>query len=287
MTSQSIQPESLAIQSAAIQPTPSQSAQPSRRDLLQTTMAAGMGGTLAASTAQAQTGPNMLFAAPRTTIPIVGTADQFAVRRIYCIGRNYAAHAREMGSDPNREPPFFFQKPTDAIQNVKIGEVADHPYPSLTKNYHYEVELVAALKSGGRNIPVEKALDHVYGYAVGLDMTRRDLQQALAGEKKPWEIGKSFDHSAPIGPLHPVEKVGHFAKGEITLAVNGTLKQKADLSFMIWSVAEQIAKLSEANELFPGDIIYSGTPENVGPVIKGDVILCKIDKLPELSIRIV
>ncbi|NDB69092.1 MAG: FAA hydrolase family protein, partial [Methylocystaceae bacterium] len=210
-----------------------------------------------------------------------------AVRRIYCIGRNYAAHAREMGSDPSREPPFFFQKPTDAIQNVKIGEVADHPYPSLTKNYHYEVELVAALKSGGRNIPVETALSHVFGYAIGLDMTRRDLQQALASEKKPWEIGKSFDRAAPIGPIHPVEKVGHFTKGEITLAVNGVIKQKADLSFMIWTVAEQIAKLSEANELFPGDIIYSGTPENVGPVVKGDVILCKIEKLPDMSIKII
>jgi fumarylpyruvate hydrolase len=261
--------------------------QPTRRNVLQSSVVAGLGGALVASGAEAQTGAKVLFEAPRTTIPIVGTSDVFAVRRIYCIGRNYAAHAREMGSDPSREPPFFFQKPTDAIQNVKIGEVADHPYPSLTKNYHYEVELVAALKAGGRNIPAEKALDHVFGYAIGLDMTRRDLQQALASEKKPWEIGKSFDHSAPIGPLHPVEKIGHFAKGEISLAVNGTIKQKADLSFMIWSVAEQIAKLSEANELFPGDIIYSGTPENVGPVVKGDVLLCKIDKLPDLSIKIV
>ena len=260
---------------------------PTRREILQTTVAAGVGGTLAGSNVQAQTGPKILFENPRTTIPIIETNDVFAVRRIYCIGRNYAAHAREMGSDPSREPPFFFQKPTDAIQNVKIGEVADHPYPSLTKNYHYEVELVAALKSGGRNIPVETAQTHVFGYAIGLDMTRRDLQQALASEKKPWEIGKSFDRSAPIGPIHPVEKVGHFTKGEITLAVNGVIKQKADLSFMIWTVAEQIAKLSEANELFPGDIIYSGTPENVGPVVKGDVILCKIEKLPDMSIKII
>ena len=223
----------------------------------------------------------------RTFIPIVGSNDVFPVRRVYCIGRNYAAHAREMGSDPTREPPFFFQKPTDAIQNVKVGEVADHPYPSLTKNYHYEVELVAALKSGGRNITADKALDHVYGYAVGLDMTRRDLQRAMGDEKKPWEIGKSFDMSAPIGPLHPVEKVGHFTKGAIQLSVNGQVKQKADLSFMIWSVAEQIVKLSEAFELKAGDIIYSGTPENVGPVVKGDVLLCQIEKLPDLSIKIV
>ena len=170
---------------------------------------------------------------------------------------------------------------------MKIGDVADHPYPSLTKNYHHEVELVAALKSGGRNIPVEKALEHVYGYSVGLDMTRRDLQQAMGNEKKPWEIGKSFDHAAPIGPIHPVDKVGHFEKGTIQLLVNGKVRQKSDLSNMIWSVAEQIANLSEAFELMPGDIIYSGTPENVGPVVKGDVLLCQIEKLPDMSIRIV
>ena len=228
-----------------------------------------------------------MFSVPQTTIPIVGSSEVFPVRRIYCIGRNYAAHAREMGSDPTREPPFFFQKPTDAIQNVAVGEVAEHPYPSLTKNYHYEVELVAALKSGGRNIPVEGALEHVYGYAVGLDMTRRDLQRAMGDEKKPWEIGKSFDRAAPIGPIHPADKVGHLAKGAISLAVNGETKQNSDLANMIWNVAEQIAKLSEAFELKAGDIIYSGTPENVGPVVKGDVILCKIAGLPDMSIRIV
>ena len=258
-----------------------------RRNILKGAAIVGAGAALIGETAQAQAGPKVLFEAPRTTIPIVGTTDLFSVRRIYCIGRNYAAHAREMGSDPTREPPFFFQKPTDAIQFVRIGEVADHSYPSLTKNYHYEVELVAALKSGGRNIPIEKALDHVFGYAVGLDMTRRDLQRAMGDEKKPWEIGKSFDKSAPIGPLHRVEDIGHFLKGAISLEVNGAVKQKADLSFMIWSVAEQIAKLSEAFELFPGDIIYSGTPENVGPVVKGDVILCKIEKLPNMSVKIV
>ena len=228
-----------------------------------------------------------IFTVKPVVIPIVGTEDVFPVRRIYCIGRNYAAHAREMGADPTREPPFFFQKPTDAIQSVKIGEVADHPYPSLTSNFHYEAELVAALKSGGKNIPVEKALDHVFGYAVGLDMTRRDLQRASGNEKKPWEIGKSFDMSAPVGPIHPVEKVGHFDKGKIQLRVNGEVKQDSDLTHMIWSVAEQISKLSEAFELFPGDVIYSGTPENVGPVVKGDVITVSIDRLPDLSIKIV
>lgn len=258
-----------------------------RRTILASGALALAGAAAPGSSAHAQAGPKSIFAVDAVTIPIVGESDVFPVRRIYCIGRNYAAHAREMGSDPTREPPFFFQKPTDAIQNVKVGEVADHPYPSLTKNYHYEVELVAALKSGGTNISVEKALDHVYGYALGLDMTRRDLQRAMGDEKKPWEIGKSFDHAAVLGPIHPASKTGHFAKGAISLSVNGTVKQSSDLDKMIWSVAEQIAKLSEAFELKAGDIIYSGTPENVGPVVKGDVILCKIDSLPDLSIRIV
>ena len=227
------------------------------------------------------------FVVAQTLIPIAGSDAEFPVRRIYCIGRNYAAHAREMGSDPTREPPFFFQKPTDAIQFVAPNKLVDHPYPSLTKNYHYEVELVAALNKGGKNIPVEKALEHVFGYALGLDMTRRDLQRFMGDQKKPWEIGKSFDYSAPIGPIFRVGQVGHFTKGTISLSVNGVVKQKANLDQMIWSVAEQIAKLSEANELFPGDIIYSGTPENVGPVIRGDVIRCAIDNLPDLSIKIV
>ena len=146
---------------------------------------------------------------------------------------------------------------------------------------------MAALKSGGTNISVEKALDHVYGYALGLDMTRRDLQRAMGDEKKPWEIGKSFDHAAVLGPIHPASKTGHFAKGAISLSVNGTVKQSSDLDKMIWSVAEQIAKLSEAFELKAGDIIYSGTPENVGPVVKGDVLLCKLQGLPDMSIKIV
>ncbi len=234
----------------------------------------------------AQQPPRTPFAVAQTTIPIVGSDALFPVRRIYCIGRNYAAHAKEMGSDPSREPPFFFQKPTDAIQHVPAGTVADHPYPSLTKNYHYEAELVAVLDKGGRNIPVAKALELVYGYTLGLDMTRRDLQRAMGDEKKPWEIGKSFDHSAPIGAVHPVALTGHFTQGAIWLKVNGQIKQSANLSQMIWSVAEQISKLSEANELFPGDIIYSGTPENVGPVLRGDVIEMHIDGLPNLSVKI-
>jgi 2-keto-4-pentenoate hydratase/2-oxohepta-3-ene-1,7-dioic acid hydratase in catechol pathway len=242
----------------------------------------------------ASSGPTMgmgsgkpLFQVADTYIPVAGSADLFPVRRIYCIGRNYAAHAREMGSDPNREPPFFFQKPTDAIQNVTPGTVADHPYPTLTKNYHYEVELVAAIGKGGRNIPIASALDHVYGYTLGLDMTRRDLQRAMGEEKKPWEIGKSFDHSAVLGPLYPAAQIGHFTQGAIWLKVNGQTKQNANLNQMIWSVAEQISKLSEANELFPGDIIYSGTPENVGPVVRGDVMEIHIDRLPNLQVKVV
>ncbi len=228
-----------------------------------------------------------VFDVPQMTVPIVGSDQVFPVRRVYCIGRNYAAHAREMGSDPTREPPFFFQKPADAVQAVAPGEVAGHPYPPLTQNYHYEVELVAFLKSGGRDINVEGALDHVFGYAVGLDMTRRDLQRQLADMKKPWEIGKAFDHAAPMGHIQTVAAVGHPASGAISLSVNGEVKQSADLDQMIWSVAEQIAQLSRANELKAGDIIFSGTPENVGPVARGDVLLASIAGLNDLSIRIV
>jgi fumarylpyruvate hydrolase len=261
-----------------------------RRHALMASGAASMAALSGCATVQGAGMANVgkpVFEVASVTVPIVGTSDVFPVRRIYCIGRNYAAHAREMGSDPTREPPFFFQKPTDAIQFIPVGLTMDHPYPSLTKNYHYEVELVAALNKGGRNIPMEKALDLVYGYALGLDMTRRDLQRGMGDQKKPWEIGKSFDMSAPIGPIHPVASVGHFTAGAISLKVNGEIKQNANLNQMIWSVAEQISKLSEAFELKAGDIIYSGTPENVGPVVKGDVIECNIDQLPKLSVKIV
>jgi fumarylpyruvate hydrolase len=258
-----------------------------RRTILSTGAAALAGAVASGGSAEAQVGVKSVFPIGATTIPVVGQDEVFPVRRIYCIGRNYAAHAIERGSDPTREPPFFFQKPTDAIQYVPIGQVIDHPYPLLTKNYHHEVELVAALKSGGTNIPPEKALDCVYGYALGLDMTRRDLQNAMSGEKKPWEIGKSFDHSAVVGPIHTVTKTGHFSKGAISLSVNGTVRQNSDLNKMIWNVAEQISKLSEAFELKAGDIIYSGTPENVGPVVQGDVLVCKLEGLPDMSIKIV
>jgi 2-keto-4-pentenoate hydratase/2-oxohepta-3-ene-1,7-dioic acid hydratase in catechol pathway len=228
-----------------------------------------------------------VFQIPQVYLPVVGSASLFPVRRIYCIGRNYAAHSREMGSDPTREPPFFFQKPADAVQLVPIGVKVDHPYPALTKNYHYEAELIAAIGVGGRDIKLEDALSHVWGYTLGLDMTRRDLQQEMGNQKKPWEIGKSFDHSAPMGPLHKLGDVKHFTQGAIWLKVNGVVKQSADLSQMIWSVAEQIVKLSQAFELFPGDLIYSGTPENVGPVVRGDLVEMHIDGLPNLTVKIV
>ena len=261
-----------------------------RRKVLSTGSAAAvaaLAGCATGGTGSPTGGGKTVFAVAQPMLPIVGTSEMFPVRRIYCIGRNYAAHAREMGSDPNREPPFFFQKPSDAIQIVAIGTTADHPYPPLTKNYHYEIELVAALGKGGRNVAPEEALSLVYGYTIGLDMTRRDLQRAMGDEKKPWEIGKSFDRSAPIGPIHRVAQTGHFRDGAITLKVNGALKQNANLNQMIWSVAEQISKLSQAFELKPGDIIYSGTPENVGPVVAGDLMEGTIAGLPALNVRVV
>ena len=259
-----------------------------RREVLKAAAAVVVGGAAGrASPAHAQSSSRTPFAVPPTFIPIAGTDQLFPVRRIYCIGRNYAAHAREMGSDPTREPPFFFQKPTDAIQIVPPGETVDHPYLTLTKNYHYEIELVAALNKGGRNVPIDRALELVFGYTTGLDMTRRDLQRAMGDEKKPWEIGKSFDRSAPLGPLQPAARTGHFTQGAIWLKVNGQTKQNANLNQMIWSVAEQISKLSDAFELAPGDIIYSGTPENVGPVVKGDIMDGHIDGLPEIRVKVV
>jgi fumarylpyruvate hydrolase len=260
-----------------------------RRKVLSTGAVTGLAALAgcASGSSPAAGGSRTVFSVAQPMLPIAGSSEMFPVRRIYCIGRNYAAHAREMGSDPNREPPFFFQKPSDAIQFVAIGTTADHPYPPLTKNYHYEIELVAALDKGGKNVSVDQALSLVYGYTIGLDMTRRDLQRAMGDEKKPWEIGKSFDHSAPMGPLHRVADVGHFTKGAITLKVNGVVKQSADLNMMTWSVAEQISKLSQAFELMPGDIIYSGTPENVGPVVPGDVMQGSIAGLPTLDVRVV
>ena len=226
------------------------------------------------------------FELPQPSVAITG-GGRFPVRRIYCIGRNYADHAKEMGSDPKTEPPFFFQKPSDAVQDVAAGTIADHAYPPLTQNYHHELELVVFLKSGGRDIPTATALDHVYGYAVGLDMTRRDLQQHMKDQRKPWEIGKSFDDSAPVGPIAPAAATGSLTKGAIVLTVNGAVRQSSDLSAMIWNVAEQIAELSKGSALTAGDMIFSGTPAGVGPVVRGDRLVGHIDGLPDLKIRIV
>ncbi len=256
----------------------------SRRDLFGVGASLALMGPVRAAETPA---PKLAFALPVTAVPIMGSDSLFPVRRIYCIGRNYPAHAMESGSDPRIEPPFFFQKPSDAVQFVAPGTTADHPYPALTENYQHEIELIAFLKSGGRDIPAETALDHVYGYGIGLDMTRRDLQRAMGAQKKPWEIGKSFDHSAPMGPVHPVASIGHLTKGAISLTVNGETRQKADLSEMTWNIAEQISQLSKANELMPGDLIYSGTPAGPKPIVRGDLLVGKIEGLPELSVRIV
>ncbi|KJK20964.1 5-carboxymethyl-2-hydroxymuconate isomerase [Burkholderiaceae bacterium 16] len=219
-------------------------------------------------------------------IPVVGSSDQFPVRRVYCVGRNYAAHAREMGFDPDREPPFFFCKPADAVIPVAYGETLTLPYPAQTANYHYEAELVVAIGKGGTDIPLEQALEHVWGYAVGLDMTRRDLQMKMREMGRPWEIGKAFDASAPIGPIHPASDAGHFAQGAIWLAVNGADKQRSDVTHLIWSVAETVADLSTYFRLEPGDLIYTGTPEGVGAVKPGDLMVAGVERLGELSVRV-
>ena len=220
-------------------------------------------------------------------LPVVGTDKLFPVRRVYCVGRNYAAHAREMGGDPTREPPFFFNKAADALQPVPHGKTVDHPYPPKTSNYHFELEMVVALSKGGKDIPVDKALDCVFGYAVGLDMTRRDLQDEAKALKRPWELGKSSDLSGPVGPLYPVAQVGQKLKGPISLTVDGVVKQKADLADMIWSVAEQISFLSTYFEVCPGDVIFTGTPDGVGAVTRGQTMVAAVDGLGEISLKVV
>lgn len=221
------------------------------------------------------------------TLPVAGMEGLFPVRRVYCVGRNYAAHSREMGGDPTREPPFFFMKPADALQMVREGATAAHPYPPKTENYHFEIEMVAALAKGGRDIPVQSALDHVFGYAIGLDMTRRDLQDEAKNLRRPWELGKAADHSGPVGPLHPASRIGHPAKGAISLAVDGTVRQMADIADMVWSVAEQVSYLSAYFELVPGDVIFSGTPEGVGAVARGQTMVGAIEGLGEIRVEVV
>jgi fumarylpyruvate hydrolase len=215
------------------------------------------------------------------SLPVAGSSKLFPVRRIWCVGRNYLEHIREMGND-EREPPFFFAKPSDAL----VRDGATIPYPSLTKDLHFEVELVVALKSGGRNIPVEKANDCIYGYGVGIDLTRRDLQIASRNIKQPWEIGKFFDNSAPCSALRPVSEIGHPSRGKITLKVNGNLKQEGDLEQMIWNVPETISKLSEMVELTAGDVIFTGTPSGVGAVAEGEKMECEVEGVGRLTIII-
>lgn len=220
-------------------------------------------------------------ALPQPSIPVAGTGKAFPVRRIWCVGRNYLEHIREMGND-ERQPPFFFAKHADMI----APDGATIPYPSLTKDFQHEVELVVALKSGGANIDPAKALDHVYGYGVGIDLTRRDLQMASRKKEQPWEIGKSFDHSAPCGALRPAAEIGHPSRGKIWLAVNGAEKQKGDLSEMIWNVPEIIAKLSLQVTLGAGDIIMTGTPAGVAALKPGDSIEAGIDGIGTLKATI-
>lgn len=217
-----------------------------------------------------------------TTLPVVGSGDGFPVRRIFCVGRNYAAHAREMGHDPDREPPFFFTKPADAV----VPSGATIPYPVRTSDLHYEIELVVALSRGGVDIAEASALDHVYGYGVGIDLTRRDLQGEAKKMGRPWDMGKGFDNSAPMTALTPASAIGHPAKGEIWLKVNGETRQKGDLAQQIWNVQETISYLSGLVTLYPGDLIMTGTPEGVGPVVAGDRLFGGIDGLSELTVTI-
>jgi fumarylpyruvate hydrolase len=220
-------------------------------------------------------------AAPQPSVTVVGTPARFPVRRIYCVGRNYLAHVREFGND-EKAPPFFFAKANSMI----VEDSSTIQYPPLTANYHHEVELVAAIGKAGANISAESALDHVYGYAVGFDMTRRDLQQAAAKKGHPWEIGKSFDNSSPCGPIHPVSEVGHMKEGELQITVNGQVRQHSDLNLMIWDVPHIISQLSQQVTLEPGDLIYTGTPEGVSAVASGDTLVGSIAKLGTLTIKI-
>jgi fumarylpyruvate hydrolase len=227
-----------------------------------------------------------LFTPPAPiSVPIRGLSERFPVRRIYCVGRNYEEHAKEMGFT-GREPPFFFLKPADTLVVVEDGQTGALPYPSLTQNYHHEIELVVAIGQGGRNIPAAQALEHVYGYAVGLDMTRRDLQNEMKKQGRPWCIGKAFDHSAPIGAITPAAQAGDIMNAEISLQVNGADRQRSHISKLIWNIAETIEHLSTAWELQPGDLIYSGTPEGVAAVVPGDTLVGQVKGIGSLTLKV-
>ena len=221
-------------------------------------------------------------------LPIAGRTECFPVRRVYCVGRNYAAHAREMGFDPDREPPFFFCKANDeqSVIPVAANETVSVPYPSLTNNYHYEIELVVAIGKGGMNISIKQASEHILGYAVGLDMTRRDLQNDMKKQGRPWCIGKAFDHSAPMGPIVRAEKLPQIESAAIAVSVNGQVRQSSHVSKLIWNIAETIEHLSAAWELQPGDLIFSGTPEGVAAVVSGDTMVGNVTGLPTLTVQV-
>lgn len=228
-----------------------------------------------------------VFAPPAVVaIPVVGTSQQFPVRRVFCVGRNYAEHAKEMGFT-GREDPFFFCKPVDALVVVPDGVQGKIHYPPKTANLHYEMELVVALGSGGKDIPVDQAESCIYGYALGLDMTRRDLQGEAKKQGRPWEVGKAFDESGPIGPIHPVAKTGILNAGQISLEVNGAVKQDSDLDQLIWNIPESISYLSGLFELKAGDLIFTGTPEGVGAVVAGDKMVGKFAGLGQLNVEVI
>ncbi len=219
------------------------------------------------------------------SVPVVGRAENFPVHRIYCVGRNYEEHAKEMGFT-GREPPFFFMKPADAVVVVKAGQTATLPYPSLTSNLHHEIELVVAIGNGGKNILAANATKHIFGYAVGLDMTRRDLQGEMKKQGRPWCIGKAFDASAPIGPITPIALAGDVSQAEIHVQVNGRDRQRSNISKLIWNIGETIEHLSAAWELQPGDLIYTGTPEGVAAVAVGDTMVGGIDRLETIRVAV-
>ncbi|WP_159911851.1 fumarylacetoacetate hydrolase family protein [Pantoea sp. 18069] len=219
------------------------------------------------------------------SLPVVGSTERFPVHRIYCVGRNYEEHAKEMGFT-GREPPFFFLKPADALLPVEAGTTGEMPYPSLTSNLHHEIELVVAIGKAGKNIRAADAAEYIYGYALGLDMTRRDLQNEMKKQGRPWCIGKGFEHSAPIGPVTPVAQAGNVEQAAIALQVNGVDRQRSTVSQLIWNIAETIEHLSAAWELQPGDLIMTGTPEGVGAVVRGDLLEGTLDGLTPLSVRI-
>ena len=223
---------------------------------------------------------------PQSFLPVAGTDDQFPVRRVYCVGRNFAEHAIEMGHDPDREPPFFFEKHPSALLFAPAPDGAGFPYPQKSQDVHHEIELVVGLAKGGNDISVEHAFEHIWGYAVGIDMTRRDLQGEAKKAGRPWEIGKSFDNAAPIGMFHSIAEAGHMTEGHIRLDVNGERRQDGNMNAMIWKIPETIAYLSALFTLQPGDLIMTGTPAGVGPVKKGDVLEGHIEGLSSIKITV-